>query len=55
MEAWFAAAIPRAQFLQSHATLAEPELSLGRVAREDDVRELLNLLADGCVGSLPDA
>ena len=55
VEAGLAAVISCAQLLDRHAPLAEPELPLRGAAREDDVRELFDLLADRRVGGLPHA
>ena len=54
METGLAPVVSCAQLLNRHASLADPEFPLRWTAREDDVGEFLNLLADGRVGSLPD-
>ena len=55
VEAGLAAVISRAQVLDRHAALADPEFALRRTARENDVGKLLDLLADGGVGGLANA
>lgn len=55
METRLTAVISRAEFLDGHPPLADPEFPLRRATRKDDVGELFDLLADRGVGGLPDA
>src|ERR1700682_4930211 len=52
VETGLATVVARPQFVNADSTLAKPELALRLTAREDDVRELLDLLSHCRVGCL---
>jgi hypothetical protein len=50
VETGFAAVVTFVQLLDRQGALSKPELPLGRAAGENDMREFLDLFADGLVG-----
>jgi hypothetical protein len=52
VETGLATVVPRPQLVNADSALAKPELALRLTAREDDVRELLDLLSHCRVGGM---